>query len=349
MKRLPLLPIILALTFAMAGFAQESEHSVTNKEVNIAGTLLEANTNEYPLVIFLTGSGGQDRDETIFGFKPFKIIAEHFAEQGISSFRFDDRQMGKSTGNLSEATLTDLAGDVQAIMDYFGEDYQSYILLGHSQGGMTAAAIARADERVSGLMLWATPTVPLKDVITDQIRIIQFAMGKTETDIQNTLEFQEMAYEAARTNEGWDGLRNAFKSLVETEIAKLPPAQQAYVTDVEAFANAQFEAQVKPIQSPHMRSYLHYDAMQDVIASEVPSIALFGGKDTQVTDALNGSAYKAACEANNLPCTYKLYPEANHLFQKAGTGLADEYASLPKEFVDGFLADLAEWIKVGLK
>ena len=112
MKRLPLLPIILALTFAMAGFAQESEHSVTNKEVNIAGTLLEANTNEYPLVIFLTGSGGQDRDETIFGFKPFKIIAEHFAEQGISSFRFDDRQMGKSTGNLSEATLTDLAGDV---------------------------------------------------------------------------------------------------------------------------------------------------------------------------------------------------------------------------------------------
>ena len=345
---------ILWILFFVIGFSpmatsQEENLLIPNGDLQIGGTFLGAESASNPLVIFLSGSGAQDRDETILGFKPFKIIADHLAENGISSFRFDDRQVGESTGNLAEATIDDMTEDVQVIMDYFEENeahtFNEFIVLGHSQGGMVAASTAEKDDRVKGVVFWATPTVPLKDVITDQIKTIQLALGKTESDLEATLEFQEKAYEAVRTDTGWDSLRADFKQLIETELAKLPEAQRGYITDVDAFANAQFDAQVRPINSPHMRSFLFYDTMRAMAKTNVPSLALFGEKDIQVSVDLNGTAYQFSCEENALNCTYKTFADANHLFQKAITGMPDEYGALPPEFVPGFLEEISGWIE----
>ena len=329
--------------------AQSIEHEVIipNNVLQIGGTLI-ASDSKSPLVIMLSGSGAQDRDETILGFKPFKIIADSLIEAGISTFRLDDRGVGQSTGNLGASTIDDLTSDVQAIMDYFETSeygYSEFILLGHSQGGMVATSTAKVDERVTGVILWAAPTVELKDVISDQIRAIQLALGKTEADLVSTLEFQEKAYEAVRTGEGWDSLRTDFKKLIEAELEKLPPAQRAYINDVDAFANAQFEAQVRGINSPNMKSFLFYNSMQDLARTNIPSLAIYGGKDIQVSETLNASAYEFACDDYGLDCTLKTFPDANHLFQKANTGLPDEYGELPKEFVPGFVDTMVEWIK----
>lgn len=125
----------------------------------------------------ITGSGAQDRDETILGFKPFRLIAEHLKEQGIASFRYDDREVGSSTGSFSEATLDVLADDVTAIMDYFqfqaDELFDEFILLGHSQGGIVSIKTADKDDRVRAMVLMASTTVPLKDVINEQVIIMQ--------------------------------------------------------------------------------------------------------------------------------------------------------------------------------
>jgi len=229
--------LFLVLLYPKAVFSQEL--IIPNGELNIGGTLelAEAHQKGNPLIILITGSGAQDRDETIFGFKPLKLIAEHLKENGIASFRYDDRQIGASTGDFAQATLDDLAKDVAAIMDYF--QYQSdvlfdeFILLGHSQGGIVSANVASKDERVTGLILMASTTVPLKDVINEQVIILQKAAGKSEGDIQYILDFQELAYETARNNEGWEELKVDFQKLIEKEVANLPETQRQYIVDVE--------------------------------------------------------------------------------------------------------------------
>jgi pimeloyl-ACP methyl ester carboxylesterase len=345
--------LTLVLLFSGMKSSTAQELLIPNEELQIGGTLElpENHQKGEPLVILITGSGAQDRDETIYGFKPFKVIAEHLADQGIASFRYDDRQIGESTGDFAASTLDDLTNDVIAIMDYF--QYQSevlfddFILLGHSQGGIVSAKVAATDDRVTKLILMASTMVPLKDVINEQVTIMQKAAGKSEEDIEYILGFQELAYEATRTNEGWDELKVEFQKLVEREIAKLPEAQRQYIVDVEAFANTQFNAQVTPLRSPQMRSLLFYDPAEDLSKLRIPMFAIFGGKDTQVTVEQNYEKFDELCAANDLDCTSQIHNNANHLFQPANTGFVTEYATLPKEFLEGFLTDISEWIVTG--
>ncbi|MBO6795074.1 MAG: alpha/beta fold hydrolase [Balneolaceae bacterium] len=323
---------------------------IPNGDLEIGGTLElpESHQKGDLLVIMITGSGAQDRDETILGFKPFKLIAEHLMEEGIASFRYDDRQMGTSTGDFSSATLDDLANDVKAIMDYFQFQsetvFDEFILFGHSQGGIVSTRLAANDDRITAMVLMASTMVPLKDVINEQVIIMQKAAGKTEDDIQPILEFQELAYETARKNEGWDELKVEYQKLIENEVAKLPENQRQYIVDVESFANAQFSAQVTPLQSAQMRSLLYYDPVDDLDGLEIPILALFGGKDTQVTPVQNETVFVEVCENDRMNCSNVNFPNANHLFQRANTGFVTEYAMLPKEFVDGFLEEISEWI-----
>lgn len=340
---------VICLFITMASQAQTENIIIDNEGISIGGTLqtpAEGASNR--LVIMISGSGAQDRDETILGFKPFKVIAEELAMNGTASYRYDDRQVGESTGFFSEATLDILASDVDAIINYFGTahstTYDQFILLGHSQGGMVGSYAASRNDLVSGLILMASPIVPLKDVIDSQISIIQKAMGKTDADIATTLEFQKEAYEAVRTNSGWDELKASYQILLENEIAKLPLAQQQMITDMDAFAEAQFTQQVNPIRTPQMRSLMFYDAGTDIAKLEIPVLGLFGGKDTQVPLEQNGTRFDEICKEKGGQCRNVTFSEANHLFQKANSGLTMEYASLPKEFIEGFTESINAWI-----
>ncbi len=331
-------------------FAQDQEIIIDHCDADIAGSYVQAEEEDgSPLIIMISGSGAQDRDETVVGFKPFKDIADHLASEGISSFRFDDRQTGKSTGVFNDATLEILVSDVAAIIRFFQNEadtrYDKFVLLGHSQGGMVGARVSAQMEQVSGLILMASPTVPLKDVIDDQITVMQTMMGKTQADIAPTLEFQKVAYEASRTNEGWEEVKEAFKELLRSEISKLPEAQRSFITDFDAFAEAQYTQQVGAIQTPQMRSLLHYDAGEDLANLRIPIFGIFGALDTQVTPALNATALESICERNDLNCELETIPEANHLFQKANNGLVQEYAYLEKKFIDGFLISISDWMR----
>ncbi len=323
---------------------------IPNGDLEIGGTLELPDTYQKgdPLVILITGSGAQDRDETIYNFKPFKIIAEDLLEKGVASFRYDDRQIGTSTGDFAQATLDDLANDVKAIMDYFqfqaNAVFDEFILLGHSQGGIVSTRVAVNDARLVGMILMASTAVPLKDVINEQVTIIQQAMGKSEEDIEYIIGFQEMAYETARKNDGWDELKVEYQKLIEREIANLPEAQRQFIVDVEAFADAQFQSSVMPFQSPQMRSMLHYDPADDLNNVETPILALFGEKDTQVTPSQNETVLAELCMDDLMNCEIQTFKDANHLFQKANTGFVNEYPMLPSIFVDGFLDSISEWI-----
>lgn len=347
MNQSKMLLVLYLSFFSVQTIAQELV--IENDSLLIGGTLeVPDSTMSNKLVIMISGSGAQDRDETIFGFKPFEAIAEHLSKNGIASFRYDDREVGSSTGKFAEATLNDLVSDVEAIMNYFMYDskteYSDFILLGHSQGGMVATKTAIENNSVTDLILMASPIVPLKDVIDQQIIIMQKAQGKTEEEIQPTLDFQELAYEVARTNSGWEELLEPFKELVKYEIGRLPEAQQAYITDFDVFSEAQFKQQIAGLKSPQMRSLLFYDTGKDLSKLKIPVLGLFGEKDTQVPPHQNATQFEQVCSVSSANCTYKLISDANHLFQKANTGLLMEYSTLPKEFIPIFLESISTWV-----
>ncbi|MCH8166130.1 MAG: alpha/beta hydrolase, partial [Planctomycetes bacterium] len=107
----------------------------------LAGTLtVPAGQGPHPAAVLISGSGPQDRDETLLGHKPFLVIADYLTRHGIAVLRYDDRGTGKSTGEFSTATTQDFATDALAAVNYIttqdGVDPERIGLIGHSEGAM---------------------------------------------------------------------------------------------------------------------------------------------------------------------------------------------------------------------
>jgi molybdopterin biosynthesis enzyme MoaB len=63
---------------------EQHEVIVEYQQQKLGGTLLlPSQRKSDTLVVMTSGSGPQDRDETLDGFRIFKVLAEHLAQQGI--------------------------------------------------------------------------------------------------------------------------------------------------------------------------------------------------------------------------------------------------------------------------
>lgn len=341
----------IALMFALYGQAQTTEDLlITYQEDTIGGTLvLPGTADPVPLVILSSGSGAQDRDETINSFKPFKLMADTFQMHDIASFRYDDRGVGNSNGEFLEITIDDMSNDLLSIVDHLTAQYHDKFsriyLLGHSQGGIVSASAAERDERISGLILMASPIFPLSEVINDQVTLIQGKMGKSKKQIERTLEFQDKAYKALEMDDGWEDLERDFIELFMSEIDALPEAQRNMIPNPEEMAKLQFSQQVLPMKTPQMKSLILHDPSRDLEKLDLPILALFGEKDTQVLAVKNRERLQSICAAHSLSCEIQTLESANHLFQKANTGMVTEYTSLQPAFLPGFMPALVQWIK----
>jgi fermentation-respiration switch protein FrsA (DUF1100 family) len=126
----------------------------------------------------------------------------------------------------------------------------------------------------------------------------------------------------------------------------LPDSIKKNVTDKNKFAKYRASQSMGQILSPWFKFFISYDPAQDLRKIKVPILAIFGEKDMQVPPDLNVPALKKAVEVSgNKDVAIKIFPDANHLFQKAGNGQATEYPTLKKEFVDGFLDLIVDWVK----
>ena len=156
----------------------EKEVSFENKNANIklVGTLTSPRSGKSPAVILITGSGPQDRDETIMDHKPFAVIADHLSRKGIAVLRYDERGVGDSSGDFSTATSADLATDVEAAIDFLKSqpeiDAAKILLAGHSEGGLLAPMIASRRDDLAGIVLLAPPGVNGAKLVMNQSRMI---------------------------------------------------------------------------------------------------------------------------------------------------------------------------------
>src|SRR5690606_13042762 len=137
--------------------------------------------------LLITGSGQQDRDETIMGHKPFLVMADHMTRRGIAVLRVDDRGVGGSTGTIEEATTEDFAGDVLAGVEFLSThpriDPRRIGLIGHSEGGLIAPMVATSSNRVAFVVMLAGPGVPGAELLVEQVGAVAQATGADATKV----------------------------------------------------------------------------------------------------------------------------------------------------------------------
>ncbi|WP_286232814.1 alpha/beta hydrolase family protein [Thalassotalea sediminis] len=328
--------------------AVELTHVIAAQDVQLAGTLtLPSESKENALVIMLSGSGPQDRDETLDGFKVFKTLSDQLSERGITTFRFDDRGVGKSTGNFASSTLQDHVNDVVAIMEYFKNHethrFDDFILLGHSQGGIVSAKVAVQYNDVNKVILMGAPAVPLIEIVTYQLRQEYEQKKLDRAVIEKDVSVHNKLMHAIYSQQG---IKQALKQFTASSILMLLANNQnekdlAEITQLAEERTKQYEV---VYALPSLTSFLYHDTAKDYEKLSIPVLGLFGGKDLQVTIAQNKDRMENALLKSKTRYQFETFNDANHYFQQADTGLREEYATLEKHFVDGFVDTLSNWI-----
>lgn len=350
----------LLLFFIITFFCHSSEKSfdkdsksidlvIKLEDVSVGGTLImPSNLKTESLVIMNSGSGPQDRDETLEGFKIFKIIAEYLASKGIASFRYDDRGVGTSTGDFVNSTIEDHTKDLHGIIEYFKSSkvhpFDGFILFGHSQGGILSAKHAVENESIKKLILMAAPAVPLGEVVTYQVRQEYTGLKLPKSMIEADVSAHNRLMRAIEDDENIDEAYNLFRKTTESVLYKM--SSESVVDSLQIQQKAICKAnEFKIIYSlPSLTSYLYYDPARDLEKLTIPVLSLFGGLDYQVAIHQNKDRMENALLKSGAPYKLLTFNKANHFFQKARTGKREEYATLEKNFVPNFLNKISDWI-----
>ena len=320
-------------------------------DVTLAGTLtLPRGPGPHPVVVTMSGSGPQDRDESmrpLTALKPFAVLADALTSHGVGVLRYDDRGVGSSTGDYGSATIEDLAEDARAAIDYLETradvDPSRIGLLGHSEGGLYAAMLGASDPRVAFIGMMAPAVIDGVDLIVQQDMDLVRSGGGTDEQVEAIGAYARQAMPLA-LEQDFDALEALTREFYGSIWDSLTEAEQVVSGDRETFAQRQVEALMPTYESDWYRSFLAYDPGPDWEQVTVPVLALFGGKDVQVDAATNEAALLADLEvAGNDDVTTMVLPDANHLFQEAGTGAMSEYMKLDPVFVDGFVDTVVDW------
>lgn len=305
-------------------------------KIRLAGTLtLPSGTGPFPTVLLVSGSGPQDRDETIFGHQPFLLIADALARRGIASLRCDDRGVAKSGGDFGTATTADFASDASAALAYLRSrpevDGRALGILGHSEGGMVGPMVAADDPALGFLVLLAAPGIGGVDLLMLQKQRFLEASG----------------VDAARVAQIVGASRKLYSELTHardaTEAQRIARANIAGQPDARNVPAALIDGLVAEATSPWLLYYLGHDPAATLGRVRCPVLALYGAKDLQVPPAENAPAVRKALAANP-DASVVVLPGFNHLFQTAGTGLMSEYAEIEETVAPAVLTTIGDWI-----
>ena len=319
---------------------KDVEYVNPKSRLKLAGTLtLPENTKTCPAIVLISGSGAQDRDETLFGHKPFLVIADYLTRHGIAVLRVDDRGVGGSEGNIRDATSEDFAGDVEAGVNFLktvSEINPKQIgLIGHSEGGLIAPLVATQYTDIAFIVLLAGPGISGQQILYAQARLLNKAAGATDEQIEQNRKLQENIFSILLTE--------------KDSVKRISSLQSAYTNGAYSMMNADqkmaIDKQIASIDTKWFKFFLTYDPFPTLAKVKCPVLALDGSKDLQVPADENLEAIENALKkgGNKNFKTIKL-EGLNHLFQHCKTGLPTEYAQIEETISPEVLEIINNWI-----
>jgi pimeloyl-ACP methyl ester carboxylesterase len=300
----------------------------------------------FPGVVLVSGSGPQDRDETLLGHKPFLVLADALTRAGVAVLRYDDRGVGASTGDFASATTDDFANDaekaVAALAVQANVDPKRIGIMGHSEGGLIAPMVASRNEGVAFIVLLAGPGTNGKETLRDQIRAIQVAGGVPQENADKQVEVQQLLLQQVIDGAPEADLKSSMRRLMMLQSGVMEPTEEQLKQVPDDAVNGALAG----VSSPWMKRFLVTDPRPFLRKVKVPVLALNGELDTQVIAKINlPEIRKALDEAGNTDVTILGINGVNHLFQTATTGSPGEYASISETFSPGAMAKITSWVR----
>ena len=300
------------------------EVSFTNGDAVLKGTLTlpENCGRKTPVLIMVTGSGLQNRDEEMFGHKPFAVIADAFARAGIATLRYDDRGFGESTGDVVFCTTEDLKNDALAGIRILRERFDNVGVLGHSEGGTIALMLA-AEKQVDFAISLAGMIVSGAETLLAQNRQACQAVGLPESEVDAYCRLLSDTFDAIKTK------------------SPLPSTDDYNLSDG---LTQNYKAGLSQLSTPYMEYFVSLDLSQRLSSVTCPVMALNGTKDSQVQCDRNLGVLKSF-----LPSGGKNLIKAeiglNHLFQHSTTGALSEYKEIEETISPEVLSEMIAWVK----
>jgi pimeloyl-ACP methyl ester carboxylesterase len=310
--------------------------------VTLAGTLtLPEGAGPFPAAVLITGSGPQDRDQTLLGHKAFAVLADHLTRHGVAVLRYDDRGVGRSTGEFAAATSADFATDARAAVRFLLTrpeiDREGIGFIGHSEGGMVAQIAAVDNEQLKFVVMLAGPGTDMMQLAQSQERLLGLSQGASEEDLARMGPVMADVFAAvAKSTSAEDARARVHAALTPEALAVLKAPE------------SRREVLVQQMATDWTRYLLQYRPAAFLSQIHVPVLALNGALDRQVPPDENLSGIKAAL-AHNADVTIRKVDGVNHLLQTARTGAIGEYADIPETISPVVLNIVTEWIEARFK
>jgi dienelactone hydrolase len=324
---------------------EEVSFQNSGAKITLAGTLtLPKNTSDFPVVILISGSGPQDRNEEMFEHKPFLVIADYLTRNGIGVLRYDDRGIGKSEGNFGTATSADFATDVESAMNYLKTrkdiNPNKIGLIGHSEGGTIASIVAAETKDVNFIVSLAGPGISGYDILLLQTELVAKANGMETNTLTKELAFLKSNLDIVINGNDLEEIKTALTASIKKQIRARSEESP------EGIGPEHVKPLVDAFTSPWYQFFLKFDPSTSFSKVKCSVLALNGAKDLQVPSKENFSAIKnALTKGGNKNVTIKEFPNLNHLFQEAETGSPTEYETIEQTFSPVVLEEITTWIK----
>jgi len=326
-----------------------SEEEIRIKDKNkryslINGTLTMPSGAPEALIILISGSGWQDRDESIMGHKTFLVLADYLTRQGYAVFRYDDFPQAV----FAKSTTYDFADGVTMILDSFArrDDLAALPtgLLGHSEGSLIAEIVAARDKRVDFVITLGGVAQKTTDVLLYQLRAINETDSVlTPEEIDNSVRMSDRLYKAldkAKNEKQAAEILN--QTWAQLSIQLTPEEQERY-----GFTPERKAAVIQQMVSPWFFTFVHFDPKPYVKKMRCPVLAIGGEKDLQVDVVANNLLFSKYLKKNPHH-QFVSIPNANHLLQPCTTGNPDEYGKIEETLKPEVLEIISKWLRKNL-
>ena len=304
----------------------------------------------FPAVILITGSGQQDRDETLLGHKPFAVIADQLTRKGFLVLRVDDRGIGKTTGDFSKATSLDFVKDVEAGLDFLETqpevNKEKIGLIGHSEGGMIAPIVAGERKDVQFIVLLAAPGIPIVDLMQEQSAAVSVAEGRTPAEAKASATLLRIIWDEVKKNQDtattFQNIRMRIGAWAKTvDTATLAKIRSRNTIPIDE----QIRQAMDAMGTVWYRYFMAFNPQPYLQKLHCKVLALNGSKDVQVIASSNLAGIRAALQKSDSR-QYDVIelPGLNHLFQTCTRCSPSEYEDLEETFSPKAIGIMNDWL-----
>ena len=319
--------------------------------VTLAGTLTMPNSctadakPSNKIVVLISGSGAQDRNEEIFDHRPFLVLSDFLTRNGISVIRYDDRGTAESTGNFANSTTYDFSLDAEAVVNYIKNREElkdlSVGLIGHSEGGIIAPMVASRNPDVDFIILLAGPGIPISELMVYQNIDVMMTTNMPKDIMDMKVKSVKDIYDVLKNNKLDKDKKLEKIIFIQEKTYKKYPKGVVNKDDIKRLSQNDADE--------YLSSWVYYFANcnpQEYLSKiTIPLLALHGAKDIQVRAKENLEGIEQTLKkAGNPNYTIVNFPDLNHLFQTCVSGSMEFYVKNKETFNEEAMKSIVEWI-----